>query len=110
MPSTPGILRVVVDESVVGSVAIPEAAVVAEGLKRVVFIPHSAEQMEKREVTLGVSDGAWVEVFGVKEGERVVVDGVYQLKVAAPMEEGVAPRRRAAGHFHADGTFHEGAH
>jgi len=109
-PGTIGLLRVVVDESATESIAIPEAAVVMEGLKRVVFIPRSVEQMEKREITLGVSDGTWVEVFGVNAGERVVVDGVYQLASAAPTSEGGTPARKAAGHFHADGVYHEGAH
>ena len=109
LPGTPGVLRVVLDESAPESVAVPEAAVAEEGLKRVVFLSVSPTQMERREVTLGVGDGAWVEVFGVAEGERVVVDGVYQLKAAAPSADGAAPRR-TAGHFHTDGVYHEGAH
>jgi hypothetical protein len=39
---------------------------------------------------------------GVKPGDEVVLDGVYQLLAAssASVQKG--------GHFHADGTFHEG--
>ncbi|MEY2712060.1 MAG: hypothetical protein RL005_282, partial [Planctomycetota bacterium] len=39
---------------------------------------------------------------GVREGDEVVLEGAYQLMLAT---SGSAPR---GGHFHADGTFHEG--
>jgi hypothetical protein len=109
LPGTPGILRVVVEEGAAEGVAVPVAAVVEEGLKRVVFVALPTGRMEKRKVVPGVGDGAWVEVAGVSAGERVVVDGVHQLKAAAPSQGG-APAAKAAGHFHADGVYYEDKH
>jgi len=47
----------------------------------IVFVAgHEAGEYEKRRVTLGKTFGATVEVVsGLKEGERVVVDGAYTL-------------------------------
>ena len=51
----------------------------------------------------GLSDGRWVTVLsGIREGDEVVVDGVYQLLLAT------AGNAAKGGHFHADGTFHDG--
>jgi hypothetical protein len=53
------------------------------------------------EADLGVSDGKWVVVkSGVKEGDEVVLDGVYELKLAG------GGKPMGGGHFHADGAFH----
>ena len=41
-------------------------------------------------------------VKGVKEGDEIVVAGNYQLMLAT---SGTAAK---GGHFHSDGTFHEG--
>jgi hypothetical protein len=55
------------------------------------------------EADLGIGDGKWVVVkSGVKEGDEVVLDGVYELKLASGGQGGPD----AGGHFHADGTFH----
>ena len=52
---------------------------------------------------LGPSDGRWVTLYScLAEGDEVVVDGVYQLKLAT------SGQTIEAGHFHSDGTFHEG--
>ena len=52
---------------------------------------------------LGATDGRWVVIqSGVRAGDEVVVDGVYQLMLAT---SGSAAN---GGHFHSDGTFHEG--
>jgi hypothetical protein len=40
----------------------------------------------------------------VREGDEIVVGGNYQLMLAT---SGSAPK---GGHFHSDGTFHEGEH
>jgi multidrug efflux pump subunit AcrA (membrane-fusion protein) len=42
------------------------------------------ETFEKRDLTLGIRDGDWVQVLsGVKEGERVVTKGAYAVKLAS---------------------------
>ena len=109
-PGVPGVLSVVVEESEEDSVAVPLSCVVEDGLKRAVFV-RDAEDDEafiRMGVSLGVSDGEWVEVGGIKDGARVVLHGAYELKLVMPSDG--ATRVKAAGHFHADGQFHEGTH
>jgi membrane fusion protein, heavy metal efflux system len=63
--------------------AVPEAAVVEEEGRAFVFLHTAPESFERREVVLGVRDGAWRAVRqGLKEGERVVVRGVATLQAA----------------------------
>lgn len=85
--------------------AIPAAAVIRDGLKAVIFRrdPANPDKAIRMEADLGVSDGRWVVIAsGVKEGDEVVLGGNYQLMLAT---SGSAPK---GGHFHSDGTFHEG--
>jgi multidrug efflux pump subunit AcrA (membrane-fusion protein) len=85
--------------------AIPSSAVVRDGTVSVIFRrdPANADKVIRLEADLGVSDGRWVELrSGVKLGDEIVVGGNYQLMLAS---SGSAPK---GGHFHSDGTFHEG--
>jgi len=67
--------------------------------------PKQPDQVAKLEADLGASDGRWVVVqSGLKEGDQVVLGGIYPLKLS--QQEGGAQ----AGHFEADGTFHTGKH
>lgn len=108
LPGGLGVLSVVVAESEAEAVALPEAALVADGVRQVVFVRDGGE--EERffvvEVEPGVSNGEWVEVKGVAEGAQVVLDGAYELKLVA-LSGGA---KQVMGHFHADGEFHEGEH
>ncbi|KFZ30060.1 hypothetical protein IDSA_05815 [Pseudidiomarina salinarum] len=64
--------------------AIPTSAVIRQEGKDVVFIHTGGETFERREVTLGIRDGGWIEVVaGVKPGERVVSKGAYDIRLAA---------------------------
>jgi multidrug efflux pump subunit AcrA (membrane-fusion protein) len=86
------------------SLAIPAAAVVQDGLEQVFFRrdPRDADKVIRTVADLGVSDGRWVVLnSGVKAGDEVVVEGVYELKLAS-----AAGGPRGGGHFHADGTWH----
>ncbi|HZW09192.1 MAG TPA: hypothetical protein VFF69_04745 [Phycisphaerales bacterium] len=85
--------------------AIPLEAVVRDGLTALIFRrdPEDPDRVIRLTADLGIDDGRWVVVkSGVREGDEVVLDGVYQLMLASsgPAERG--------GHFHSDGTFHEG--
>ncbi|WP_224364929.1 efflux RND transporter periplasmic adaptor subunit [Hyalangium versicolor] len=61
--------------------AVPESAVVEEEGRSFIFIHTAPESFERREVVLGVRDGSWRAVRqGLKEGERVVVQGVATLQ------------------------------
>lgn len=86
-----------------GELAIPLAATIRDGLDTIFFRrdPADPDQVLRQIADLGTRDGAWVEVLtGVSEGDQVVVDGIYQLKLSG------AGRAELGGHFHADGSFH----
>lgn len=98
--------EVVYKPSASPELAIPLRCVVQDGLDKVVFVRDSANRDKAIRATpaLGPSDGRWVVIYdSVMEGSEVVLDGVYELKLTG---SGKAPK---GGHFHADGTFHEGA-
>jgi multidrug resistance efflux pump len=85
--------------------AIPLACVTRDGLASIIFRrdPRDPDKVIRLEADLGIDDGRWVVVrSGVKAGDEIVLDGVYQLMVAT---SGTIAK---GGHFHADGTFHEG--
>jgi RND family efflux transporter MFP subunit len=64
--------------------AVPESAIVDEAGQPVAFVQVSGETFEKRELTLGVRDGNWVQVLsGLKEAERVVVKGASAIRLAS---------------------------
>lgn len=86
-----------------GDLAIPLSSVIQDGLQKVFFRrdPANPDKVIRVEADLGINDGRWVVVSsGVKEGDEVVLDGVYQLMIAT---SGSAEK---GGHFHADGSFH----
>jgi len=109
-PGRAGRLRVVTKESAPRAVAVPDACLAQDSVKVYVIVRDAkdATKFHKREVTPGASDGVWTEVGGLRAGEVVVKEGVYELNLAMPVEG--AKNRAPAGHFHADGRFHEGAH
>ena len=87
--------------------AIPEAAVVRDGLDMVFFRrdPHDPDRVVRVVARLGTSDGRWIEVQqGANEGDEIVLGGVYPLMLASSSGGEFQP----GGHFHGDGTFHEG--
>lgn len=90
-----------------GELAIPLAAVVRDGVKPIIFRrdPKDPDKVIRMDADIGLDDGRYVIIqSGVREGDEVVLDGVYQLMLATA---GNAPK---GGHFHPDGTFHEGDH
>jgi hypothetical protein len=87
--------------------AIPLAAVTRDGGAPILFRrdPANPDKAIRIDADLGVSDGRWVVVrSGLREGDEIVLAGNYQLMLAT---SGAAPK---GGHFHADGTWHEGEH
>ncbi len=109
-PGMAGVLSVIVEQSAAGSVAVPLACVVPDGLRRVVFVraEKDPDAFTRTEVTVGADDGEWVDVKGLTAGMTVVQDGAYELKLTAPSATSAAPKK--AGHFHADGQFYEDSH
>lgn len=98
-------LEVVIEGADATDLAIPLASVVRDGTQRIIFRrnPANPDEAIRIEADLGIDDGRWVVIrSGVAEGNEVVLDGVYQLMVAT---SGSVTK---GGHFHPDGTFHEG--
>lgn len=91
-------------------IPVPQGAVVRVGVEDVVFIkdPDKAEQFFMKKVTTRPSYQGLVPVAGLAEGDRIVVEGGNELKYAIPNNN--ATKLKSAGHFHADGKFHEGSH
>ena len=99
-------LEVFVDGDEARVLAIPEAAVVRDGLDRVFFRrdPQDPNKVIRMVADLGATDNRWVEVkSGVRLGDEIVLGGVYPLMLAS---SGTGEMQQA-GHFHADGMFHE---
>jgi RND family efflux transporter MFP subunit len=77
-------------------VAIPTEAVVMDQGLPTAYVMLEGELFQKRELELGVEDGAWVEVLrGLEPGERVATRGAYVVKLAA-----LSPASFGAGHAH----------
>jgi membrane fusion protein, heavy metal efflux system len=67
----------------VRGVAVPESAVVDDNGKPTVFVMDGGESFFKRAIRPGVRSGGYVQVLdGVKEGERVVSRGAYEMKLS----------------------------
>lgn len=98
-------LEIVTDATATPVLAIPLAAVQRDGLTPVIFIRDrdNPGQVVRTEADLGMDDGRWIVIrSGVREGDEVVLDGAFQLMLAT------SGATQKGGHFHADGTFHEG--
>ena len=92
-------------------VPVPSSAVVKVGVDDIVFVcsPDDANLFFARKVETLPARRGFTPVKGVHVGETVVSKGGYELKYILPVD-GNAPRAKTAGHFHADGKFHEGEH
>jgi hypothetical protein len=85
--------------------AIPLGATIRDGLQTILFRrdPADPDKVIRLEADLGISDGRWVAIqSGLMEGDEVVLDGIYPLMLAT------SGTTQKGGHFHADGTWHEG--
>ena len=98
----------VTDDTEKPRVAVPSRCIVSVGLQPTVFVKdaHNAERFIAVAVTPGITGDGWTAVEGLPHHCEVVSEGVYELKLALPS----AGNAKSAGHFHADGTFHEGEH
>jgi len=65
--------------------AVPKTAVIREQGATFVYVLTGGETFERRAVTLGAEGADFYEVkSGLKESDRVVVEGVYQLRTTTP--------------------------
>ncbi len=76
------------------AIAVPEDAVYEDETNKIVFVHSTGEGFEKRIVKTGNMDNGWVAVLtGLEQGERVVTEGGYLVKLASTSA--------AVGHPHA---------
>lgn len=107
LPGVSAQLEIVVDSTAAPVLAIPLASIQRDGLTPVLFrrAPDNPGEAIRLEADIGKHDGRWIELqSGVREGDEIVLDGAFQLMLAT---SGSVAR---GGHFHSDGTFHEGDH
>lgn len=70
--------------TVTDALALPDAALVDEDGRAVVYVQLGGETFERRDVTTGIRDRGMVEIAaGLMPGERVVVDGAYAVRLAS---------------------------
>lgn len=100
-------LEIVTEGSGPEELAIPLSATIRDGLTTVFFRrnPKNPDEVTRVDGDLGLNDGRWVVVkSGLREGDEVVLDGVYQLMLAS------SATAQKGGHYDSDGTFHTGSH
>jgi cobalt-zinc-cadmium efflux system membrane fusion protein len=67
----------------VRGLAVPESAVVDDHGKPTVFVMEGGESFFKRAIRPGVRSGGFVQVLdGLKEGDRIVTRGAYEMKLS----------------------------
>ena len=106
-PGVAAEIEIVLDATYSKELAVPIAAVIQDGLEKVIFRrdPKDKDRVIRMEADLGISDGRWVVVeSGMTDGDEVVHHGVYELMLAS------GSGKQKGGHFHADGTFHAEDH
>ncbi len=87
-----------------GKISIPDSAVVKVGVDDVVFVEIGEGKFAMVKVHAGTSRRGMTPVSGLTPGQKIVVKGGYELKYLIPGDG----QQKKAGHFHADGVFHEG--
>lgn len=106
-PGVTAQLEIVTDSTGSPDLAIPLAAVQRDGLTPIIFRrdPNNPNEAIRMEADLGIDDGRWVAVLsGLRDGDEVILDGGFQLMLAT------SGTIQKGGHFHSDGTFHDGEH
>ncbi|MFA5804401.1 MAG: efflux RND transporter periplasmic adaptor subunit [Melioribacteraceae bacterium] len=79
------------------SISVPESAIIDEDGMHTVYVEVEGEAFEKRILKTGISEGSYIQVLeGLKEGERVVTKGAYQVRLAALSPESAIGQ----GHAH----------
>jgi RND family efflux transporter MFP subunit len=64
--------------------AVPKASLIDEDGNKTLYLQSTGESFEKRIVRTGLEEGGFVEITqGVRAGERVVVKGAYQVRLAS---------------------------
>ncbi len=81
----------------VETLAIPKSAVFDSGGSKVCFIQLGGETFEKRAIELGAEGQEYIQILsGAQEGEKVVIQGGYAVKLAAE----ASGKKVGEGHYH----------
>lgn len=95
------------DDAATELVCVPKSAIVKIGLQPTVFVrdESNADRFLAIDIAPGETVGGWTALTGLPDDDdlEIVTDGAYELKLAL-----AANTTKPTGHFHADGTFHEG--
>ncbi len=86
-------------------ISIPSTSIIKVGVDDIVFLKRSADEYEAVKVSVLGTRRDMSTVAGIRSGDEVVVAGGYELKF---LLGGGSVKQKQTGHFHADGTFHEG--
>ena len=106
LAGTPALLMISLEDAK-EELALPNAALIRDGLKTVFFRrnPKNPDEVLRMEADTGLSDGRFTQILsGLREGDEVVLGGIYPLKLSSSGSD------QKAGHFHSDGTFHAEEH
>jgi len=106
-PGVTAQLEIITESTSTPELSIPLAAIQHDGLTPILFrrAPDNPNEAIRMEADLGLDDGRWVAILsGLADGDEVVLDGGFQLMLAT------SGSIQQGGHFHSDGTFHEGEH
>lgn len=101
----PAVANVQIKESEFEEAIVPENCVMFDDLQAVLFKRDAAKPdfVIRTPIEIGNRSAGRFEVFsGVIEGDEIVCNGIHQIKA---LGAGKAPE---GGHFHADGTWHDG--
>jgi multidrug resistance efflux pump len=102
-PGVSAFLEVETSGTSAAELVVPRSSIVQDGLDHVLFRrdPNDPNKAIRMAADMGMTDGHWVVInSGLKIGDEVVLNGVYELKLAT------SGQTAKGGHFHADGTFH----
>jgi membrane fusion protein, heavy metal efflux system len=91
IPNTDGTIRVGTNAKVsvgtgrrITGVIVPTSSILDENGRAIAYVQPEGETFEKRELTIGGSDGGFTLVLtGIKDGERVVTGSPYQVRLAS---------------------------
>ena len=79
------------------AIAIPEKAILTYAEKQYAFVLGKDDKVERRQLTLGVRETGWVEIEkGLKKGEKIVVEGLMDLKDGAQVRVAEVQRAKAS--------------
>jgi len=100
-----GFVEVYLTEGAEAQLAIPSKAIIQDGLEHIFFRrdPKNPDRVLRVVADMGPTDGRYTVLrSGAMEGDEVVLDGVYALKLTGSGQQ--AP---PGYHYHADGSLHK---